>query len=110
MLIDFCNSLKKGGLYLIGNVIVVPKPSVRMAQLANELQMLWVDYISITNIKSFNEITLANSLRNGFYSMFMLSGKCVNSFLLLSIAIWPTHYIEIFRCFSLFFSNKVLVV
>jgi potassium/chloride transporter 9 len=110
MLIDFCNSLKKGGLYLIGNVIVVPKPSVRMAQLANELQMLWVDYISITNIKAFNEITLANSLRNGFYSMFMLSGKCVNSFLLLSIAIWPTHYIEIFRCFSLFFSNKVLVV
>jgi hypothetical protein len=73
MLIDFCNSLKKGGLYLIGNVIVAPY-SVRMAQLAEELQMLWVDYISITNIKAFSEICLAESLRAGFYSMFMLSG------------------------------------
>tara|TARA_B100000795_G_scaffold263530_1_gene242851 strand:- start:754 stop:4137 length:3384 start_codon:yes stop_codon:yes gene_type:complete len=73
MLIDFCNSLKKGGLYLIGNVIVA-RPSVRMAQLAEELQMLWVDYISITNIKAFSEICLAETLRAGFYSMFMLSG------------------------------------
>jgi potassium/chloride transporter 9 len=73
MLIDFCNSLKKGGLYLIGNVIVA-KPSVRMAKLAEELQMLWIDYISVTNIKAFSEICLAESLRAGFYSMFMLSG------------------------------------
>lgn len=54
--------------------MIVARPSVRMAQLAEELQMLWVDYISITNIKAFSEICLAETLRAGFYSMFMLSG------------------------------------
>jgi amino acid transporter len=72
-LIDFCNSLKKGGLYLIGNVVVA-EPSKRMSSFAEEMRLLWVDYIKITRIKAFSELCISASLRSGFYSMFMLSG------------------------------------
>ena len=73
LLIDFCNSLKKGGLYIIGNVVVA-SPSKRMSNYVEQMRLLWIDYIKITRIKAFSELCISQSLRSGFYAMFMLSG------------------------------------
>ena len=51
-LIDVSNDLKKGGLFIIGNVIL-GEPTVKLSEALHDLRQEWYNYISKANVKAF---------------------------------------------------------
>ena len=73
-LIKFCNSMKKGSLYILGHVIVTDdfKKGVDEARLQ---QNAWTNYISESSrIKAFVQLTMSPSINWGIRNLILSSG------------------------------------
>jgi potassium/chloride transporter 9 len=73
-LIQFCNSLKKGALYILGHVIVTDDFSAGVQE-AKLQQAAWSRYISeYSRIKAFVQLTMSPSITWGVRNLILSSG------------------------------------
>ncbi|XP_019848754.1 PREDICTED: solute carrier family 12 member 9-like [Amphimedon queenslandica] len=72
-MIKFCNDLKKGGLYVLGHVVVQPfNPEV--ADYYNKQLKTWLDFVEISKFKAFVELTVSDTFRAGTRSLLTAAG------------------------------------
>jgi solute carrier family 12 (potassium/chloride transporters), member 9 len=72
-LVNFCNSMKKGGLYILGHVIVAPDFDDRVDELRRQ-QQAWLKYIDFTRIKAFVQVSVAPTLEWGVRNAVLSAG------------------------------------
>ncbi|CAK7223287.1 hypothetical protein SCUCBS95973_005126 [Sporothrix curviconia] len=73
-LIQFCNSMKKGGLYILGHVIVTDDFTTGVLE-AKLQQTLWSQYITeFSRIKAFVQLTMSPSITWGARNLILASG------------------------------------
>lgn len=73
-LIQFCNSLKKGSLYILGHVIVTDDFNTGVHE-AKLQQHAWTHYISeFSRIKAFVQLTMSPSINWGIRNLILSSG------------------------------------
>ncbi|GMG28935.1 unnamed protein product [Ambrosiozyma monospora] len=72
-LISFCNHLKKGGLYVLGHVMVSKTFQDRLGDLNNQKQA-WLELRDIAKLKAFIQISVAPSFVWGVRNVFLGSG------------------------------------
>lgn len=73
-LVQFCNSLKKGGLYILGHVIVTDDFNTGVHE-AKTQQAAWTQYISeYSRIKAFMQLTMSPSIVWGVRNLILSSG------------------------------------
>ncbi|KAL7922405.1 amino acid permease domain-containing protein [Trichoderma austrokoningii] len=73
-LIQFCNSLKKGSLYILGHVIVTDDFNTGVHE-AKLQQQAWTRYISeFSKIKAFVQLTMSPSINWGIRNLILSSG------------------------------------
>ncbi|CCC10051.1 unnamed protein product [Sordaria macrospora k-hell] len=73
-LIQFCNSMKKGGLYILGHVIVTDDFSAGVAE-AKLQQAAWTKYISeFSRIKAFVQLTMSPTITWGVRNLILSAG------------------------------------
>ncbi|KAH3670995.1 hypothetical protein OGAPHI_000706 [Ogataea philodendri] len=72
-LINFCNHLKKGGLYVLGHVIVAESFQDRLADLRRH-RAAWVKLRDMSKIKAFVQIAIAPTFAWGVSNVFLGSG------------------------------------
>jgi len=70
-LIDFCNNLKKGGLYIIG---VAVDGNFGDFDRTTKLTHTWIEFIDSNKLKAFPQINVAPDLRHGLENLILLSG------------------------------------
>ena len=71
-LIDFCNNLKKGGLYIIGTTII--GDFADNVEVTRRIKQDWVEFVDRNSLKAFPQIAVSNSLRAGYENLILLSG------------------------------------
>jgi len=71
-LVDFCNNLKKGGLYVISTV-VVGTPQSRVSEF-DKVHHRWLELIDKSGIKAFSDAAINESVCAGFTSLIVNSG------------------------------------
>lgn len=72
-LMHFCNNLKKGGLYILGHVIVTESFQTNFAELKKQ-QNAWVKLRDESKIKAFVQIGMGPTLAWGARNVFLGSG------------------------------------
>ncbi|KAB5575690.1 amino acid permease-domain-containing protein [Coniochaeta sp. 2T2.1] len=73
-LVQFCNSMKKGGLYILGHVIVTDDFGAGVQE-AKIQQAAWTHYISeFSRIKAFVQLTMSPSITWGVRNLILSSG------------------------------------
>lgn len=73
-LIQFCNSLKKGSLYILGHVIVTDDFNAGVHE-ARLQQQAWTNYISeFSRIKAFVQLTMSPSINWGVRNLILSAG------------------------------------
>ncbi|APA09709.1 hypothetical protein sscle_05g044790 [Sclerotinia sclerotiorum 1980 UF-70] len=72
-LIQFCNSMKKGGLYILGHIIVTDDFS-QSIQEARRQQAAWNKYIDFSKIKAFVNIAISPALEWGARNIVLNAG------------------------------------
>ena len=72
-LIDFVNTLKKGGLYVIGHVTIGRIESLNTDP-CSKIHSAWLSLVDHLKIKAFIELTVAPSLREGIHQLVRISG------------------------------------
>ncbi|TVY80800.1 Vacuolar cation-chloride cotransporter, partial [Lachnellula suecica] len=72
-LIQFCNSLKKGGLYVLGHVIVTDNFGGSVPE-ARRQQAAWTKYIDFSKIKAFVNIAISPGLEWGARNIVLSAG------------------------------------
>lgn len=72
-LIQFCNSMKKGGLYILGHVIVTDDFGGSVPE-ARRQQAAWTKYIDFSKIKAFVNISISPQLEWGSRNILMSAG------------------------------------
>ncbi|TVY34241.1 Vacuolar cation-chloride cotransporter [Lachnellula subtilissima] len=72
-LIQFCNSLKKGGLYVLGHVIVTDNFAGSVPE-ARRQQAAWTKYIDFSKIKAFVNIAISPGLEWGARNIVLSTG------------------------------------
>ena len=72
-LIQFVNDMKKGGLYVIGNVIV-GDIETGAGHYREQRMASWKSLVERAKVKAFTEITVASSVRLGVQNLAMISG------------------------------------
>lgn len=73
-LIQFCNSMKKGGLYILGHVIVTDDFSAGVTE-AKLQQAAWSKYISeFSRIKAFVQLTMSPTITWGVRNLILSAG------------------------------------
>ena len=72
-LIQFCNSLKKGSLYVLGHVIVTEEFSSAVPE-SRRQHNTWTKYIDFSKIKAFVNITISPTIEWGARSIVLSSG------------------------------------
>eukprot|EP01059_Diplonema_ambulator_P036031 TRINITY_DN8801_c0_g2_i1.p1 TRINITY_DN8801_c0_g2~~TRINITY_DN8801_c0_g2_i1.p1 ORF type:complete len:971 (+),score=320.13 TRINITY_DN8801_c0_g2_i1:317-3229(+) len=75
-LFEFMNDMKKGGLLIVGDVVVNKNETYNRGELS-QLQARrrdWQEFISEAKIKAFIEVTMARTFRDGCRSLMMLAG------------------------------------
>jgi len=72
-LIDFVNGMKKGGLYVLGQVTVGSLADSNTDPLA-EKTVEWLSLIDHLKVKAFVELTLADTVRKGVEQLVRVSG------------------------------------
>lgn len=72
-LMDFINDIKKSGLYVIGHVEVGHLENFP-ADPINEITPKWLKIVDHLKVKAFVEVTLANSVSEGFQQLVRVSG------------------------------------
>uniref|UniRef100_A0A7S2W762 Amino acid permease/ SLC12A domain-containing protein n=1 Tax=Mucochytrium quahogii TaxID=96639 RepID=A0A7S2W762_9STRA len=71
-LIEFCNSLKKGGLYILGDAVVGGLNSI--GSNIPHVRKNWLKIVKDLSIKAIPEVTFAPTLREGFQQLVLLAG------------------------------------
>jgi potassium/chloride transporter 9 len=72
-LIQFCNSLKKGGLFVLGHVIVTQNFGEAVAE-ARRQQQSWTRYIDFSKIKAFVSVTISPAVEWGARNLVLGAG------------------------------------
>ncbi|OAP62507.1 hypothetical protein AYL99_04712 [Fonsecaea erecta] len=72
-LIHFCNSLKKGALFIIGHVIVTQNFGASVPE-ARRQQAAWNKFIDISKIKAFVNVAISPSIEWGARNVFLSAG------------------------------------
>lgn len=73
-LVQFCNSMKKGGLYILGHVIVTDDFDTGVHE-AKTQQAAWNRYISeYSRIKAFMQLTMSPTITWGIRNLILSSG------------------------------------
>lgn len=72
-LIQFCNSLKKGGLFILGHVIVTQDFPGAVAE-AKQQQSNWQKYIDFSKIKAFINISISPAVEWGARNVVLGAG------------------------------------
>ena len=72
-LIEFTNDLKKGGLYVLGHVIPTAFNSASAQYYSEQLQT-WLNFVDVSNVKAFSEITICSSIRIGVQNLLAIAG------------------------------------
>ncbi|ETN38410.1 uncharacterized protein HMPREF1541_06445 [Cyphellophora europaea CBS 101466] len=72
-LIQFCNSLKKGGLYILGHVIVTQNFASSVPE-ARKQQAAWTKYIDFSHIKAFVNVAISPSIEWGARNILLSAG------------------------------------
>ncbi|KFY13013.1 hypothetical protein V492_03535 [Pseudogymnoascus sp. VKM F-4246] len=72
-LIQFCNSMKKGSLYILGHV-VVSDDFGRAVPEARRQQVAWSKYIDMSNVKAFVNIGISPALEWGVRNLALSAG------------------------------------
>ncbi|KAI5838604.1 amino acid permease-domain-containing protein [Morchella snyderi] len=72
-LIQFCNAMKKGSLYILGHIVVTPDfqdsfPEVKRQQAA------WMKYIDFSKVKAFPQISIAPTIEWGARNIVLSAG------------------------------------
>jgi potassium/chloride transporter 9 len=75
-LIDFVNTLKKGGLYVLGHVEVGKLEELDYDPSAR-LHSGWLSLVDHLKIKAFIELTVAQTIRDGIQQLVRISGKII---------------------------------
>ena len=72
-LIQFCNSMKKGGLYVLGHVIVTDDFGGSVPE-ARQQQAAWTKYIDFSKIKAFVNIAISPGVEWGARNIVLSTG------------------------------------
>ncbi len=72
-LIQFCNSLKKGGLYILGHVIVTQNFGASVPE-ARKQQAAWTKFIDFSHIKAFINVAISPSIEWGSRNIVLSAG------------------------------------
>ncbi|KAI9739567.1 MAG: hypothetical protein M1834_006284 [Cirrosporium novae-zelandiae] len=72
-LIQFCNSLKKGALFILGHVIVTPDFGPAVPE-ARRQQAAWTKYIDFSKIKAFVNIAVSPAVEWGTRNIVLSAG------------------------------------
>lgn len=72
-LIQFCNSLKKGGLFILGHVIVTKDFGAAVPE-AKRQQQAWTKYIDFSKIKAFVNIAISPAIEWGARNLVLGAG------------------------------------
>lgn len=72
-LIQFCNALKKGALFVLGHVIVSDDFGDSVPE-ARKQQTAWMKYIDFSKVKAFIDIAIAPTLEWGARNLLMNAG------------------------------------
>lgn len=72
-LIQFCNSLKKGGLFVLGHVIVTSDFGNAVPE-ARQQQSAWTKYIDFSKVKAFVNIAISPALEWGIRNIVLGAG------------------------------------
>ncbi|EXJ96485.1 hypothetical protein A1O1_01611 [Capronia coronata CBS 617.96] len=72
-LIQFCNSLKKGALFIVGHVIVTQNFGESVPE-ARRQQAAWNKYIEFSKIKAFVNVAISPSIEWGARNIFLSAG------------------------------------
>ncbi|KIX00140.1 uncharacterized protein Z518_10277 [Rhinocladiella mackenziei CBS 650.93] len=72
-LIQFCNSLKKGALFIIGHVIVTQNFGASVPE-ARRQQAAWNKFIDLSKIKAFVNVAISPSIEWGARNIFLSAG------------------------------------
>ncbi|KAK5264625.1 hypothetical protein LTR96_010105 [Exophiala xenobiotica] len=72
-LIQFCNSLKKGALFIIGHVIVTQSFGDSVPE-ARRQQAAWNKFIDLSKIKAFVNVAISPSIEWGARNIFLSAG------------------------------------
>lgn len=72
-LIQFCNSLKKGGLFVLGHVIVSQDFGAAVPE-ARQQQQSWTKYIDFSKIKAFVNIAISPAIEWGARNLVLGAG------------------------------------
>ncbi|POS85933.1 hypothetical protein EPUL_001864 [Erysiphe pulchra] len=72
-LIQFCNSIKKGSLYILGHIIVSDDFGSSVPE-ARRQQAAWSNYIDFSKIKAFVNISISNGIEWGARNIVLSAG------------------------------------
>jgi len=72
-LIQFCNALKKGGLFMLGHVIVNPDFAAAVPE-AKKQQKTWTNYIDFSKIKAFVNVGISPVIEWGLRNVVLNAG------------------------------------
>ncbi|KAI8871719.1 hypothetical protein GQ42DRAFT_161832 [Ramicandelaber brevisporus] len=72
-LVQFCNSLKKSGMYILGHTIVGAPFRSHIAELRRQQQM-WMKFVDVSRVKAFVDLTIAPNLIAGVRNLVLNSG------------------------------------
>ena len=72
-LIDFGNDVKKGGLFVLGNVKLGQLDSFEEDPCIRELPA-WMNLVDNLRVKAFVELTLNSSIKEGIHNLIRISG------------------------------------
>ncbi|KAJ5080451.1 solute carrier family 12 [Anaeramoeba ignava] len=73
-LLDFINNLKKGGLYIIGNIFHSNFNEDQAIQKLEERRLSLYEVIKLTKIKAFPQVLFSKTFRKGAQSLMLSSG------------------------------------
>ncbi|PUU72580.1 amino acid permease-domain-containing protein [Tuber borchii] len=72
-LIQFCNAMKKGALYILGHIVVTPDFQESFPEVKRQ-QAAWMKYIDFSKVKAFPQISIAPTIEWGARNIVLSAG------------------------------------
>lgn len=73
-LLQACNYLKRGGIFVVGDVIVAQNVDDISRKELSARQLAWMDKVADAKVKAFSQILIAPSARFGYHNLVTTSG------------------------------------